>query len=209
MKRKSIKKINWLEVQEFHNNGNLITQVLSEFKISRTLLESAIEKKMFKKIKIKRFHSEKTKELMSKKRKEFLKNNPDKHNWKYNSKFISIPCELFKNHLKENGVNFVEEFSPLEERSFSIDVAFPDKKIGIEINGNQHYNSDKTLKDYYKKRHDLITENGWKLFEVHYSLVYKEEFLKDMTHKLKDDFSLVNIDYSFFIKKKKIKRNKN
>lgn len=28
---------------------------------------------------------------------------------------------------------------PLDDRSFSLDIAFPEKKIGIEVNGNQHY----------------------------------------------------------------------
>jgi uncharacterized protein YydD (DUF2326 family) len=77
-------------------------------------------------------------------------------------------------------------------------VAFPDKKIGIEINGNQHYNSDKTLKTYYQNRHDLIVADGWKLYELHYSFVFSKEI---------DNFILLlknNFDYKFYIKKSKI-----
>ena len=53
------------------------------------------------------------------------------------------------------------------DNASNIDIAFPDIKLGIEINGNQHYNSDGTLKDYYQERHNLIEEAGWKLLEVH------------------------------------------
>ena len=91
--------------------------------------------------------------------KKWLKNNPNKHSWK-TSKKKSIPCEKFKNILKSNKISFVEEFTPLIDRMFSIDIAFPDKKIGIEINGNQHYSSDGQLKPYYKDRHDLIEKKG-------------------------------------------------
>lgn len=61
---------------------------------------------------------------------------------------------------------------PLDDRNFSIDIAFPDLKIGIEINGNQHYNPDGSLKAYYAERHNLIVEAGWKLMELHYSVAY-------------------------------------
>ena len=46
----------------------------------------------------KRKHSEESKKLISEKRIEWLKNNPDKHPWKKNTKFISIPCEILKNN---------------------------------------------------------------------------------------------------------------
>ena len=61
---------------------------------------------------------------------------------------------------------------------FSIDIAFPDIKFGIEVNGNQHYNSDGTLKPYYKERHDLIEKSGWILLELHYSSCYIDDILE-------------------------------
>lgn len=122
-----------------------------------------------------RTHSDKTKQIISEKRKSFLFSNPDKHPWKNNSKFISVPCEKFKDTLKELGYDFKEEWQPLSDRLFSIDIAFTEKKIGIEINGNQHYNSDGTLKSYYQERHDLICSSGWKLIEIHYSQCFDKE----------------------------------
>lgn len=115
-------------------------------------------------------HTEKSKKTISEKRKLFLKNNPDKHPWKRNDKFKSVPCEKIKQFLKEKNILFVPEWQPLENKFYSIDIAFPDIKLGIEINGNQHYNSDGTLKEYYQKRHNEITDSGWTLLELHYSI---------------------------------------
>ena len=101
-----------------------------------------------------RKHSEQTKKKISESRKKYLRDNKDKHPWKRKNKFISTPCENVKKYLDDNNINYISEWSPLEDRFYSIDIAFPDKKIGIEINGNQHYNKDGTLKDYYQKRYD-------------------------------------------------------
>lgn len=148
-------------------------------------------------------HSENTKKLMSEKRKEYLKNNPDKHPWKNHKKFKSVPCEHFKQKLIEANISFLPEYEPLENRHFSIDIAFPDKKIGIEINGNQHYNSDGTLTEYCLNRKQLIESQGWKLFDYHYALVFNNEFINEVINSLKTDFNLGEIDYSKYIKPKK------
>jgi len=132
--------------------------------------------------------------------KDYLKKNPDKCVWKRSDKLKSIPCETLKNILRENGISFVEEFKPLPDRFFSIDIAFPDKKIGIEVNGTQHYNSDGSLKEYYENRKLEIEKTGWELFDVHYSKVYKDKFINDFVLELKTEYDFKNIDYSFYIK---------
>jgi hypothetical protein len=96
----------------------------------------------------------------------------------------------------------VEEFQPLVDRFFNIDISFPKDKIGIEINGNQHYDRNGNLKEYYQERHKLIEDDGWHLYEIHYSKVYDEEFLKNFLDKLISS-SLEKIDYSCYIKQKK------
>lgn len=110
-------------------------------------------------------------------RKKYLLEHPDEHPWKRNDKFISKPCEHLKELLKQNNISFEEEYSPLKDRNFSIDIVFLDKKIGIEINGNQHYDSNGKLNQYYQERHDLIEQNGWKLYEIHYAYVYKDDII--------------------------------
>lgn len=133
-------------------------------------------KKSFKegKWKIKPFYlSEETRKIISEKRKLWLKNNPDKHPWKRKSKFISTPCEYLKNFFRENNISFIEEYDPkIENHFFSLDIAFPDIKLAIEVNGNQHYDKYGNLLEYYKNRHEIIEKNGWKLLEIHYSKCY-------------------------------------
>lgn len=124
-------------------------------------------------------HTEKTKKYLSEQRKKWLKENPDKHVWKRNSKFKSEPCEKLKTLLKEKGISFVEEYTPFKDYNFSVDISWPDEKIGIEVNGNQHYLNNGELKPYYKKRHNIFKSRGWKIFEIHYSKCFNlniEEF---------------------------------
>lgn len=148
-------------------------------------------------------HKDSTRKKLSEIRKKYLNENPDKHPWKKSDKFKSVPCEKFKNILKQHGLTFVEEYQPLSNKFFSIDISFPDKKIGIEINGNQHYDRNGQLKNYYKDRKKLIEKEGWKLFDYHYSVAYDETMCKKIISSLKNDYDLSNIDYSFFVKEKK------
>lgn len=118
-------------------------------------------------------HTEETKRLISKNRKKYLQEHKDEHVWKRNDKFISVPCEYLKDELRKKNIKFVEEFSPFDDYNYSVDIAWPNEKIGIEVNGNQHYNNDGTLTEYYQKRHNIFEERGWKLYEIHYTKCYK------------------------------------
>jgi very-short-patch-repair endonuclease len=129
-------------------------------------------------------HTKETKELLRKNRVDYLTANPDKHPWKKNSKFISEPCELLKRKLREAGLDFIEEYQPLPKRFFALDISFPDRKVGIEVNGNQHYNPDKTLKKYYQDRHDLIVESGWTLIELPYIEVFRDDIVQEIKSKI-------------------------
>lgn len=157
-----------------------------------------------------RKHTEETKKIISEKRKQWLKNNKDKHSWCKHNKFVSVPCEYVKKFLDIHNISYVAEFQPLSNRYFSIDIAFPNKKIGIEINGNQHYDTDGNLAEYYKSRHELIESAGWKLYEIHYSKCfdYNNSFFNQLlTLDIKED------DYTDFIrnyknKKQDIEKNK-
>ncbi len=147
------------------------------------------------------------KKKISNKRKEYLEKNPDKHPWKRNSKFKSIPCEILKSFLDNEKINFIAEYQPLfPKRFFSIDIAFPDKKIGIEINGNQHYQRDGKLKEYYQRRHELIEKEGWKIYQFHYSAVYNNSIFLSLRDILNKNPVVEQFDYSFWISNK-IKRD--
>lgn len=132
--------------------------------------------------------TEEVKQVMALKRKSYLKENPDKHPWRKKDKFLSKPCEVFKEFLRKNNFIFLEEYIPLTDYNYSIDIAFPIEKIGIEINGNQHYKNLITneLNDYYHLRHNLIEADGWKLLEIHYYNVYlptEQEKILDLLKK--------------------------
>jgi len=118
------------------------------------------------------------------------------HTWSKSHR-KSIPCELVKQHLRDEGVAFIEEWEPLPDRRFSIDIAFPDIKVGIEINGNQHYDyATGRLAPYYQTRHNLIVESGWKLYEMHFSVAYN---LGEITKIVS---GIEPTDYTEFIKQK-------
>ena len=148
-------------------------------------------------------HTEETKKIMSEKRKLFLKNNPDKHSWKKENRQISEPCEFLKRFLISKNIKFVDEWQPLKDRFFSIDIAFPDIKLGIEVNGNQHYDSEGNLLPYYQDRHDLIVANGWKLLEIHFAAVYNLENMEELLDIKEQP------DYSEYFIKKNERKSKN
>ena len=117
-------------------------------------------------------HSEETKNKISKSKKKYLLDHKEEHVWKRNTKFLSIPCQNLKNKFKELNISFIEELTPFDDYNYSIDIAWPDIKVGIEVNGNQHYNKDGTLAEYYQNRHNIFESRGWKIFEIHYSKCY-------------------------------------
>lgn len=191
-------------VNEYHASGKRqINQYVKAKMLGEEppkLSDESIER--FRNASLNKKHSKETKLKISECRKKYLKENPDKHPWKNKNKQISGPCEYLKDILKSKNIEFIEEHSPLIERHFSIDIAFPDNKVGIEVNGNQHYNSDKTLAPYYQIRNDLISAEGWTLYEIHYSKVFDMSFVEELLEKIKLKES---ISYDFYIKKDKSK----
>ena len=125
-------------------------------------------------------HTEETKKLLSIKRKQYLAEHPDEYVWKRHSKFKSAPCEHLKNLLKAKEIFFVEEYLPFDDCAITLDIAFPDVKIAIEVNGNQHYNRDGSLADYYQARHNKLELAGWTVYELHYTQCYNIESLEDL-----------------------------
>lgn len=148
--------------------------------------------------------TDETKKLISKKRIDYLINNPDKHVWKRNTKFKSAPCEELKNKFRSLGISFIEEYCPFVDSAISLDIAFPDIKIGIEVNGNQHYNRDGSLKEYYQLRHNKLEEAGWTIYEIHYTLCYNIKNFEDIL-----SLDIYNKNYvGEYFSKKELKKEK-
>jgi hypothetical protein len=144
-----------------------------------------------------------TKVLISEKRKKFLQDYPEKHPWKNKNKKNSIPCNNVKRYLDERNIKYIEEFSPSKNRAFSIDIAFPHLKIGIEVNGNQHYDNSGRLKQYYQNRHDFIENLGWKLIEVHYSQCFSNDTIEKFINFDTDFDNDELLKYYFQLKQQK------
>lgn len=140
-------------------------------------------------------HTPETKKILSEKRKVWLKENPDKHVWKRHSKFKSVPCEKLKEFILSKNIKFLPEFTPLIDRSFAVDIAFPEKMVCLEINGNQHYDAIGKLKPYYQEKHDLITAAGWKVIEIHYSLCFNAEYISSLLNTIVNLPVLNDFDY--------------
>lgn len=83
-------------------------------------------------------HSEETKKKISESRIKFLRDNPDKVPYKLNhySKGRSYPEEYWKVVLDTNNLVYEEQF---QIGPYQLDFAFPNKKIDLEIDGDQHY----------------------------------------------------------------------
>ena len=119
--------------------------------------------------------------------KNFYKEHTEKCSWKYNTKFISSPCEHLKEILKQQ-FDIVEEYTDIRwEHNYSLDIAILDKKIAIEVNGNQHYNSNGNLTEYYLKRNTYLESFGWKVFNVYYKDCYNDEIVEKLTNEIKND----------------------
>lgn len=153
--------------------------------------------------------SDESRKKISDAKKLLYKNHPEKHNWKSNSKFVSKPCEEFKKILDLEKIPYIAELTPLKDRFFSIDIAFPEKRIGIEINGNQHYNKDGSLKKYYSDRHNLIESSGWKLYEIYFSICYnKKEVLNIVKNILEENSNIFTFDYDNYLNERLMKYEK-
>ena len=155
-------------------------------------------------VRIDKKHTAESKAKMSKSRKDWLKNNPDKHPWKRHDKFKSKPCENVKTFLRNNNILFIEEYTPDNiERNYSIDIALPDKRISLEVNGNQHYERDGTLKPYYQERQNILENAGWIVYQIHYSACYNLGKWIDFFDKISNADAKVDFNYFTYVPRPK------
>jgi hypothetical protein len=67
-----------------------------------------------------------------------------------------------KKYIIDGQIEYLTEFG------YSIDIAFPDKKIGIEVNGPSHYLSDNTLNGASILKYRQLYSFGWKIICIPY-----------------------------------------
>ena len=79
------------------------------------------------------------------------------------------PERLFENSLKSLNINYEPYYIPVEsEHNYEIDFVIVDKKIGFEINGNQHYKRNGEFTEYHKRRKLYLESINWKIVDIHY-----------------------------------------
>lgn len=195
--------IDWVVFQKIHDSGVFFNNLPKETGMPISTLNKAVSLGLLIKHKHKYNTSPETRKLQSNSRKQWLQQNPDKHVWKRNSKFVSVPCEKLKNFLRDQSIKFVEEVTVSNTRNFAVDILIPSKNLIIEVNGNQHYNADGTLKKYYKKRHDHIISLGWHVIELHYTLVFDHDLVLNLINGF-----VIESQVLPFVKREKKSRNK-
>lgn len=148
-------------------------------------------------------HTEESKRKLSDARKKWLKENPDKHPWKNKNKFKSVPCEKLKKILRKY-FNFIEEYTDNRwGHNYSLDIAFLDRKIAVEVNGAQHYNKDGNLKPYYQKRHNFLESNGWLVLEVFYIRCFKENEIEKIKTAIQERVPIPEEEYKLLFQNKR------
>lgn len=198
-------RYDWKTIQSRHDNGEGLNVMAKSYGMGQAAIVRARKEGLL----VQRKHprkpaSDAARQKISDARKLFLKLNPDKHPWRRNNAHISMPCELFKKRLTDRGIDHIPEFQPnVSDRNFSIDVAFPEKMVAVEINGTQHYEKDlRTLKPYYQNRHDLLVQNGWRVYEILFRVCYNETQMDNLINEIVNDEIVNHFDYATFMKDK-------
>lgn len=103
-------------------------------------------------------HTEETKRKISEARKKYLNEHPDKVPFKLNhSSKESYPEKYFKAWLKKEKIFEVQE---LQIDRYTLDFAWPDKKIYLEIDGSQHKLD--WMQEHDRIRTEYLDNLGWK-----------------------------------------------
>lgn len=137
-----------------------------------------------------RQHTEETKKKLSTIRIQYLKQNPDKVPYVLNhSSRVSYPERYFDKIMKKTKLNYTKE---LQINLYSLDFAFIDLKVDLEIDGDQHY-LDQKIVESDKRRTEYLNNQGWKVIRVRWSdykkltLKDRKKFIKDLINRIKNN----------------------
>ena len=104
-----------------------------------------------------RKHTEETKKKISEGVKKWCAEHPDEVPYrKYHSSRESYPEKYFREVLENSRIVFEQEYAV---NRYSLDFAFPEKKLYFEVDGKQHEN----MKEHDLIRTEFLKEKGWKL----------------------------------------------
>jgi len=118
--------------------------------------------------------SKETRDKISISRTNYLIKNPDKVPYRlYHSSKISNPEKILKDLFEKNNIKGWVYNLPFS--IYSLDFAFPDLKIDIEIDGATHL-QDKVIK-IDKKRDAILEQEGWKIIRFKASEIKNNVYL--------------------------------
>ncbi|QIG71387.1 homing endonuclease protein [Rhizobium phage RHph_TM40] len=96
----------------------------------------------------------------------YFKDNPEAHPYlKYHSSGESYAEGFFREFFLSHDLSFKQE---LQVGLYTLDFAFEDKMIDVEINGNFHYNNPGIVEKDQRRRL-FLEERGWTIIEVRWS----------------------------------------
>lgn len=130
-------------------------------------------------------HSEESKLKIGAGVKQSLINNPDMVPYKRNhSSQESYPETYFKDLFEKENINLIYHY---RINTYELDFCDVNKKIDIEIDGEQHYLDSKIIESD-KRRNEFLESQGWKIIRIRWSQFKKEteECRKNEINKIKD-----------------------
>jgi very-short-patch-repair endonuclease len=175
---------NWKLIQEYYDDNHTWRDIVKNFKIDDRKLTEAIKEGKFKTrskkeatklahIKSPRKLTEESKRKISKARIKYLMENPDKVPYLLNhSSKESYPERYFTILFKKEKIE-VEKFFRIG--LYELDFCILDKKIDIEIDGNQHY-SDPKIVESDIRRNEYLEKNDWDIIRINWSNYKKMAF---------------------------------
>lgn len=148
--------------------------------------------------------SEEVRKKISKSRKKYLIDNPDKVPYLLNhSREESYPEKYFTNIFNKNGLILQKGYKIW---LYELDFCIIDKKIDIEIDGDQHY-LDKKIVESDKRRNEYLIKRGWDIIRIKWSDYQKLDkdlkvkYINDLISyingliKIKPEFKVFNKEY--------------
>jgi len=199
-----IEERNWKEIQEFYDAGNSTRNIIDKFELNYGTISKASKLGYIKirnkseagiigKKKYPLVHTEEWKKNMSEIRKKYLKENPDKVPYRLNhSSKESYPEKYFAELFQKENI-IVDRYIPISY--YELDFCITDKKINIEIDGEQHY-LDKKIKVSDNNRNTYLENNGWKTIRIRWSDYQKMDYEGKAKYisELKDYINILSND---------------
>lgn len=179
------KKYDWNLIQADYDAGLTQKEITRKYGVAIASLykakkrgdivfRSRIEALRLSAVKSPRKHTEETKKKISAKRIAYLILHPEKVPYRLNhhSKGPSYPEIYFNEIFQKESMNLVPE---VPYTIYQLDFANKDKKVDIEIDGDQHY-LDKRIVESDKRRTAILEKDGWIVFRIKWSEYQKLSF---------------------------------